>query len=189
MNRRLGAGLLVAVGTILVLFGLLFLVGSAGKGRRLAVAAVSLAFGGVTAGFGVRAWRRADELLPERLEAAILDLAKREDGEISREEIDAALGWRAPWAGPALDRLVLDGRCRRETRDGTSYFIFPEIRPRLFLLVCEYCGAEYPLSSNVTSCPACGGPVSRRVVSRSLAGKDTFSMDESEPDDGDPPPA
>jgi len=173
----MGAGLMVGAGTILILFGLLFLVGSAGKARRLAVAAVSLALGGVTAGFGARGWKRAGELLPERLEAAILDLAKREDGEISREEIDAALGWRAPFAGPVLDRLVLDGRCRRTARGGTSYFIFPEIQPRLFLLVCAYCGAEYPLSSGVESCPKCGGPVSRRVVSRSLAGGETFSMD------------
>jgi hypothetical protein len=179
----LRAGLTVTLGTILILFGLLFLVGSAGKARRLAVAAVSLALGGATAGFGIRAWRRADELLPERLEARILALAKREDGEISREEIDAALGWRAPFAGKVLDRLVLDGKCRRIARGGTFHFLFPEIQPRLFLLVCEYCGAEYPLSSGVTSCPTCGGPVARRVVARSLAGGETFSMDA--PEDGE----
>jgi len=178
--RRIVAAGIVAAGIFLILFGLLFLVGSAGKGRRLAVAVVSLAFGGAAAGLGARAWKRADELLPERLEALVLDLAKREDGEISQEEIEAALGWRAPFVRPVLDRLILDGTCRRTPHSGTFLYVFPELQPRLFLLVCEYCKAEYPLSSGIETCPKCGGPVSRRVLARSLGGETAFSMDDPE---------
>ncbi len=180
MNRRIPAVTGVVVGTVLILFGLLFLVGSAGKARRLAVAGIALALGGVTAGLGGRAWNRAEELLPERLEAAILELAKREDGEVGQEEIEAHLGWRAPHAREVLDRMILDGTCRRVARSGTFHFVFPEIQPRLVLLVCSYCGAEHPLSSAIQTCPKCGGPVERKVVARSLAEGAVFAMDEED---------
>jgi len=179
MRRGTGTALVV-VGIVIVAFGLLFLVGSAGMARRLATAAVLLVGGAVAAGFGLRGIRRADAVRPELLEAAILELARREDGEISREEIEAALGWRAEHAWPVLDRMALEGRCLREARGGTFHYRFPDLQPRLVLLVCDYCGAEYPLNPPLTTCPACGGPVSRRIVTRSLAGKDLFAMDGTE---------
>ncbi len=178
---RRGAGTaLVAVGIVIVAFGLLFLVGSAGMARRLATAAVLLVGGAVAAGLGLRGIRRSDAVRPELLEAAILELARREDGEISREEIEAALGWRAEYAWPVLDRMALEGRCLREARGGTFHYRFPDLQPRLFLLVCDYCGAEYPIRSGITTCPKCGGPVTRRVVARSMAGKDLFGMEDEE---------
>lgn len=176
IRKTLAAGL-VLVGSLCILLGLLFLIGSAGVVRRLIVAAIFLFAGGVLAGVGARAWRRADQLLPERLEAAILDAAKREDGEIAADELTAALGWRAPSAQPVLDELLARGVCRRSPREGKLYYLFTGLQTRLTLLVCEYCGAEYPLSSGTETCPACGGPVSRTLVTRSLSDGSSFSMD------------
>ena len=56
----------------------------------------------------------------------------------------------------------------------------------MILLVCRYCGAEYPLASGVETCPKCGGPVARKVVMRSLAGKDVFAMDVPEAEEAPP---
>lgn len=182
--RRLLGALLTAAGVGLVLLGLLFLVGSAGQGRRLAVAALGLALGAVAAGLGVRTFRRAAALDPERLEAEILALARRGSGEIAETELVAALGDRFEAAQPVLDRLLAAGTCRRQVKAGTVFLLFPALQPRLQVRRCEYCGAELPIVDQVTRCPACGGTVRAEVVQRSLAAGETFAMDE---DDGAPP--
>jgi hypothetical protein len=177
MMRKTLAAIQVFTGGLCLLLGLLFLIGSAGTARRLVVAAIFLLAGGVLAGLGARAWRRADQLLPERLEAVILDAAKREDGEIAADELTAALGWKAPHAQSVLEDLLARGVCRRSQRGGELFYLFTGLQTRLTLLVCEYCGAEYPLSSGTETCPACGGPVSRTVVTRTLSDGSSFSMD------------
>lgn len=181
--RRLVGALLTLVGVALVLLGLLFLVGSAGQARRLAVAAVSLALGAVATGVGVRTVRRAAALDPERLEAEILALARRGNGEVAETEVQAILGDRLDAARPVLDRLLAAGTCRRQVKGGTAYLLFPALQPRLQVRRCEYCGAELPVVDQVTRCPSCGGTVRAEVVQRSLAAGETFAMDEG---DGDP---
>jgi len=179
MKRGKAAALAVA-GVLLLLLGLLFLVGSAGEMRRLAVAGVSLALGALATGYGIRGWREADASSPEAIRAEILAVARREDGEVAHEEIAAALGRRAPAAAPVLDALILEGACRRTPRAGTFFYVFPELQPRLSVLRCTYCDAEYNLASKVEKCPSCGGPVATRVVSRGLAEGEVFHMDEAD---------
>lgn len=178
--RRLVGAALTLVGVALVLVGLLFLVGSAGQGRRLAVAAVSLALGAVSTGLGLRAFRRAASLDPERLETEVLSLARRGNGEVAEAEVQAILGDRLDAARPVLDRLLAAGTCRRQVKDGTAYLLFPALQPRLLLRRCEYCGAELPVVDQVTRCPSCGGAVKVEVVQRSLVAGETFAMDEGE---------
>ena len=129
----------------------------------------------------MRAFRRAASLDPERLEADILELARRGNGEVAEAELAAALGDRLDAARPVLDRLLAAGTCRRQVKDGTAYLLFPALQPRLQIRRCEYCGAELPVVEQVTRCPACGGAVKVEVVQRSLAAGETFAMDE---DDG-----
>lgn len=182
--KRLGGMLLASLGVAMLLLGLLFLVGSAGQARRLAVAAVSLALGAVTTGLGVRSCRRAAASDPERLEADILALGHRGNGEVSEAELAAALGDRLDTARPVLNRLLAAGTCRRQVKDGTAYLLFPALQPRLLLRRCEYCGAELPIVEQATRCPACGGAVKVEVVQRSLAAGEVFAMDDGE---GAPP--
>jgi hypothetical protein len=172
--------LLASLGVAMLLLGLLFLVGSAGQARRLAVAAVSLALGAVAAGLGVRTFRRAAALDPDRLEADILALARRGNGEVAETELAAILGDRFEAAQPVLDSLLAAGTCRRQVRAGTVYLLFPALQPRLQIRRCEYCGAELPVVDQVTRCPACGGAVKVEVVQRSLAAGEVYAMDDGD---------
>ena len=180
MRRLLGAAL-VLLGVALVLLGLLFLVGAARKGSRLAVAAVGLALGGVAAGCGVRLVRRAAALDPEQLRGEILELARRGNGEVAESEVDAALGDRRDAARPVLEQLLSSGTCQRvRAPGGAVHLVFPELQLRLQERRCEYCGAELPISQEVANCPQCGGAVSTRVVRRSLAAGEVFAMDDED---------
>ena len=178
--KRLVGVLLTGLGVVLVLLGLLFLVASAGKPRRLAVAGVGLALGAVATGLGVRSWRRAEALTPERLRADILALAGARNGEVAENELAAALGDRLAAAGPVLDALLAGGTCSRRVAGGAVYLLFPELQPRLQARTCQYCGAELPIATEVATCPQCGGAITTHVVRRSLAAGEVFAMDEEE---------
>lgn len=178
-TKRLAAILLALVGVGLVLFGLLFLVGAAGRLSRYLVAAASMGFGALAAGFGVRVARSLDALTPARLEAAILGLARHEDGELSEAELKAGLQEKWEPARRVLDEMVLSGDCTRTMTDGTLFYVFRDLLARLTVRRCEYCGTELPLARVVPNCPNCGGTVSTRVerVSASQT-DDAYSMDE-----------
>lgn len=181
---RTAAAALAAFGILLLAFGLLFLLGSAGQVRRLVVAGVGLASGAVVIAYAAAAFREAAARSPERIRAEILALAKREDGEISREEIASALGNRFTAADPVLDALALEGVCRRIPRGGVFFYTFPDLQPRLTVLRCDYCSTERDLNSGFEKCPSCGGPMSPQVAVRSLGEGNVFAMDEesSEPE-------
>lgn len=166
------------LGASFLLLGLLFLAGSAGMGRRLVIAAVFLLLGALISGLAVRTFRRWRLLDPEILRNEILGLAQRKNGEISMADIDAELGWRTTAAGPVVENLVAQGKCRRAIDKSADYLVFPELQPRLTVRFCEYCNAEYPISEETESCPNCGGTLDTRVAVRSLADGESFSMDE-----------
>lgn len=182
--RRALAGVLVALGVFFLLLGLLFLVGSAGKGRRLAVAVVELTMGAVVTGLGVRMWKRAEAETPERLRADILALARERNGEVAETDVAARLGDRLAAARPVLDALATEGLCERRSVGAAVHLVFPSLQPRLMARKCEYCGAELPISEELKSCPSCGGTVATRVVRRSVAAGEVFAMDDEEPKPG-----
>jgi len=138
---------------------------------------VGLGLGGVATGLGIRSYRSAEALSPERLRAEILELAKREDGELSRAEVVAALGTRATAAARIVDAMLAEGVCRRTLLQGTEYLVFPALQPRVVGRYCQYCDTELSLAAEVTSCPSCGGTLTRKVVQRALGGEEYFGMD------------
>ncbi len=176
--RRLFSILLEAAGGILVALGLLFVVGAGGQVRRLVIGAVMIVIGAVLAGVGVRIYKQADALLPEQLRAEILELARRRNGEVSETDVAAALGRRAPAALALLSTMVRDGECRRSAIDGTAYYTFPDLQPRLAVRRCQFCKAELPLSAELASCPACGGLIKTEVRRVAASGDDAYGMDE-----------
>jgi hypothetical protein len=177
--KRLSSVLLTVLGVGLVLLGLLFLIGAGGRGYRYLIAVISLAVGGALAGLGIRLFKQADAASPAQLRADILELARREDGEISEGEVLAALGRRAVGAPAVLAAMVGEGLCERKTVKGAPYFVFAELQPRLMVRRCEYCKTELPLAEDLTECPNCGGTIKTQVESRSLSkGDDVYSMDE-----------
>ena len=176
MKKALGI-LLTIVGIALGLVGLLFIVGSAGRGYRLAAAAVMLALGAVAIGLGIRLIKQADAASPERLRGELLALAKREDGELAEAEIAAALGDHAARVDEQLLAMTREGICQRRQSGGSTYYVFPELQPRLVVRRCEFCQAELPLDRDVNECPRCGGTVDTRRETRALSGDDVYSMD------------
>ncbi len=176
MKRLLSIVFLLAGGALFLL-GLLFVVGAGGEARRLLIAAVSLGAGAVLVGFGVRWFRAAESDSPEQVLADLLDAARRRHGEISELEVGAALGRRAPLAGPVVEKLLAQTLCERRTKDGTSYLVFKDLQPRLFLRRCEYCGAEMSIASVAEKCPKCGGAVGTSVARKGVS-SDTYNMDE-----------
>jgi Zn finger protein HypA/HybF involved in hydrogenase expression len=176
--KQIAAIPMICAGVLAALFGLLFLVGSGGQATRLVVGAASLLLGAVGVGFGVRLVKQASAESPRQLIAEIMALAKREDGEVSEEEIVAALGARADKADEILASLMRSGTCERTADRGGVFYVFPELQPRLHVRRCEYCMADLPLSQEVGKCPQCGGEVRVHVERRSVAGEDIYRMDE-----------
>lgn len=175
--KQVGGILLTLVGIGLVLLGLLFIVGSAGRGYRLAAAAVMLAAGAVATGFGVRWVKQARAASPDRLRAQILALAKREDGELSAAEIAAAFAEHAAQVDGVLEELQRQGICQQRHVKGTTYYVFAAMQPRLVVRRCEFCQAELALDEQLTECPRCGGTVDTRRETRAVSGDDLYSMD------------
>ncbi len=162
---------------LLMLAGLLFLVGAAGRGVRYLVAALGLGLGAALIGLGVRGWKSAEAATPERIRADILALAARRNGEVSEADIVSALGERAGRAPAALQALEAAQACERRVKDGATYFVFRSLQPRLLVRRCAYCEAEMELAAEVTKCPRCGGSLETHVEARSVAGG-TYRMDE-----------
>lgn len=176
--KRTGSVILVVLGILLILFGLLFLLGSAGKLYRYIIAGVSLGLGGVLTGLGIRFYKQVDAVLPEYIRAEILDLARKHNGEISQDDIRAALGRRFPQADKILAELQVEDICREQKKGIAIYYVFPEIQPRLAIKRCEYCGSQIPLKEDLESCPECGGTIKTKVERLSLSKDDYYSMDE-----------
>lgn len=171
---RIGGFLLTCLGVLLVALGLLFLVGSAGQASRYLVALVGLGLGAVLAGLGLRLVRGARALDPDTFQAEILALAQERSGELSEDDLRAALGTRWPEARPILDGLRAAGTCRFKDHEGSNFWVFPDLQARLSVRRCPYCGAEVPLESQASSCPGCGGALQTGVERVGLTEEDGF---------------
>lgn len=178
MGMRRGLGfVLVGLGVVLVAVGLLFLVGAAGRTSRYVVAGAGLGLGALCTALGVRAHRRADAESPKRLRADLLALARREDGEVSRADVTAALGARGAGAEAVLEALVQDGTCKVTERDGQRYYVFASLQPRLVIRRCRFCSYEAPLGEERATCPHCGGALDTVRAPRAASSGDTYGMD------------
>lgn len=175
--KRVGAIVLSAFGIGGILMGLLFIVGSGGKGYRLVAAAAMLIVGAVLTGLGIRFGKQANAASPERLRLELLALAQRNDGEVAEAEVAATFGGRAMAAMQELDAMKRRGICRERNAGGATFYVFAELQPRLAIRRCEFCQAELPLDEEITECPRCGGTVDTRRETRAVSGDDVYSMD------------
>jgi hypothetical protein len=176
--KRVLAMLMCLAGGALFLLGLLFLVGAGGAGHRYAIAVVALGAGAALLGFGVRGFRAADADSPEQILAEVLELARHGNGEVSELEVCAALGRRASLVPPVLAKLVEEKLCERRAKDGSTFYLFADLQPRLFVKKCRYCGAELSIASQAPKCPRCGGELAS-AVARHAVSADAYKMDET----------
>jgi Zn finger protein HypA/HybF involved in hydrogenase expression len=174
---RLFHAALVLVGVLFAALGLLFLVASAGSGRRLAVAVAALGVGGVLAGLGVRGLKALARSAPEAVRAEILAEAGRRSGSLSATEIAALLGERGQVGRDVLAALEAEGVCRRHWEQDAELYLFPGMQPRLAVRRCDYCGSELPLDDETSSCPKCGGTVKTAAERLSVRRDDAYRMD------------
>lgn len=178
MKSKGCGAVVVAGGVLMILFGLLFLVGAGGQARRIFIGFAGLGLGGVAAGFGVRAFKRALSDSPEQIRAEIMALAGRHNGEISEEDIAAELGSRFEVSKKVLQGLLSSGTCRRASHNRGVFYVFPELQPRLLVQRCTYCKTEFDLSENINKCPNCAGPIETGVASFSMSSGGYFHMDQ-----------
>jgi hypothetical protein len=176
--KRAGAVFLVILGIASILFGLLFVLGAAGRTHRYVVAAVALALGGVFTGLGIRFFKQADRASPEQIRAEILALAREQNGEISEAEIQAVLGRRFSGAADVLSEMRAANLCQIQKRKTEIYYVFPEMQPRLTIRRCEFCSSELPLDEDLDSCPNCGGSIKTQMERLSVSKDDAYNMDE-----------
>jgi len=176
--KRAGSVALAILGVALILFGLLFLLGAAGLLYRYVTAVVSMVLGAVLTGLGIRFYKQVNRTLAEYMRAEILDMARRHNGEVSQDDIRAALGQRFPLADKVLKEMRVEDICQERRQGVAYYYVFPEMLPRLTVSRCEYCGSEISLKEDIQSCPDCGGSIKTAVEKLSLSKEGHYSMDE-----------
>ncbi len=175
--KRILSLLLMAVGLASLALGLLFAIGAAGQASRYAVAATAMVLGAVSAGLGLRLSRSVDADAPDQILAVVLDLARKGSGRVSEAEILAALGRRAGFAPPILERLVTAGLAERTRAEGGPLYLFKGLQTRLFVRKCEYCGAEVTIANPAQKCPTCGGAL-KATVEPAASDGGAYRMDE-----------
>jgi hypothetical protein len=178
--RRAAALFSILIAVFMILLGLLFLAGSAGQLRRVVIGVAGLGLGGVLAGTGVATLKRLEKESPEYIRAEVMALAKRRNGEISHEDLAATLGRRLAFSEPVMAALLTEGVCTRQAAEGSIFYTFPELQPRLMILRCAYCSTEFELVKGLDKCPNCAGPIEAKVASVSLSEGEVFHMDEEE---------
>jgi hypothetical protein len=156
MQRTL-AYLGIAAGGLLLALGTIFLCAAIQQPQRLLLAVLLLAFGGGMAGAGLWTVRRLRALAPDTLDDQITALARRHNGEITREQVVAALGVPDDAAQQALDLLEGRGSVQREWRTDRAVYVFPGLRESRVRRRCAHCHSEFSVAQPLSKCPNCGG--------------------------------
>jgi hypothetical protein len=150
-------GCVIGVAIILLLFGLIFLLGSQGQ-PAIIVAGIVMVVVGIGAGvFAIRKLGQVTNTSPETVEQRILNLATMSGGEVTAAEVTGALQVPVRDAQAALERLVSKGMAEHKVRGDDLFYAFPGIASTRKVKRCAYCGAEYPVREPGHKCSACGG--------------------------------
>ncbi|MBM3497145.1 MAG: hypothetical protein FJX74_00600 [Armatimonadetes bacterium] len=150
-------GCVIGVAIILLLFGLIFLLGSQGKPAIILTGVIMVAVGIAAGVFAIRKLGQITNTAPDTVDQRILNLATMSGGEVTAAEVVGALMIPVADAQRALERLVSQGLAEHKVRGDDLYYAFPGIATVRKTKRCAYCGAEYPLREPGHKCPACGG--------------------------------
>jgi len=150
-------GCVIGVAIIFLLFGLLFLLGSAGNPAIIVAGIVMVGVAIAGGAFAVRRLGQVTNASPEAVDQRILNLATASGGEVTAAEVTGMLQIPVADAQSALERLVSQGLAVHKVRGDDLYYSFPGIATVRKIKRCAYCGAEYPLREPGQKCSACGG--------------------------------
>jgi hypothetical protein len=157
--RRLGSTIAIIAAIPLLIFGVIFLIAAVANPGRFPVAVVLLLFGGALLAWGALTLRRLAEISPEALDTGIVDLARRLQGEVTVEQVQAEFHISSEMALGALERLRGHGTCQREQRKDHDVYLFKGVMPAKAIKRCPYCGSEFAVKSAMRECPNCGAPL------------------------------
>ena len=153
---RLG-GILVTIGAIiLITFGLIFLIGSGGKGTLVLTALVMLAAGVGLVFWATRIFRRLARLDPKQLATDTVALAKRFGGEVTVAQVQAEFDVPGRLATQVLEKLRSEGACVIQRRSDRDVYLFKSLMPSKAVKRCPYCGSEFSIKDARRECPNCG---------------------------------
>ncbi len=168
--------LLSLSGVIITLLGVIFLIASKGIASRL-ITGITLSLSGITVIYlGTKYIRKYLSISPEGIKKRLIKLAKMNHGEVSEDMITGEFG-EFDAAEEIIKELVLSGAVTKTERDKRVYYIFPDLKMKIILKQCPYCGNDYPVREDIEKCPSCGGDL--KMNKSILFGKDErYSMDE-----------
>lgn len=154
--RRGTSIVLVVAAIVLITFGLIFLMGSQGKGTTILTGLVLLAAGIVLVSLAVNRLRRLAELDPDQLATDTVELAKRLSGEVTVAQVQAEFDVPGRLAAQVLEKLRGEGACHVEQREERTVFVFKSLMPSRAVKRCPYCGAGFSIRDAKRQCPNCG---------------------------------
>ncbi len=154
--KRSSAILLIVAAIVLMTFGLIFLMGSQGKGTIILVGLVLLAAGIALVAVAVKRLRRLAQLDPDQLATDTVELARVLGGEVTVAQVQAEFGAPGSLAAQVLERLRGEGACHVEHREERTVFVFKSVMPSKATKRCPYCGAEFSIRDAKRQCPNCG---------------------------------
>ena len=154
--KRLGGIILVVIAIVLITFGVIFLIGSGGKGVLVLAALAMLAVGAGCVVWAIRVFGRLARLDPKQLTTDTVRLAKRFGGEITAAQVQAEFDVPGRLAAQVLEKLRSEGACVVERHADREVYVFKSLIPSKALKRCAYCGSEYSVKDARRDCPNCG---------------------------------
>ena len=154
--KRLGGIIVVIVAIVLITFGLIFLIGSGGKGSLVLAALAMLVVGGGFVVWAIRVFGRLARLDPKQLATDTVELAKRFGGEVTVAQVQAEFEVPGSLAAEVLEKMRGEGACVIERRTDREVYVFKSLIPSKALKRCAYCGSEYSVKDARRECPNCG---------------------------------
>jgi hypothetical protein len=149
--------LFIVIAIVLITFGLIFLMGSSGKGTTILTGLALLAAGITMVTWGVRRLRRLAQLDPDQLSTDVIELAKQLGGEVTVAQVQAEYDVPMSLAAHVLERLRSQEACDVEHREDRTVYVFKSLMASKAIKRCAYCGAEYAIRDARRECPNCGG--------------------------------
>lgn len=155
--KKVGAIGALLVGAMFLLMGLIFLVAAIHAPSRIIPALVMLAIAAGLLGLGIVMVVRQKQLAPNVLGTSILELAKRNNGEVTIAQVVSELRVPAAAAQQALELLESRREAVREWRNDRAVYLFPGLKASKVIRQCTFCKSTFSVAQPIYQCPHCGG--------------------------------
>lgn len=176
MNAKIFIGAFSSViGLPGAVLGFLFLAAARGDSSRQATGIILVAAGIFLAAGGIFLFLKGMAMRPAGIRARLLKLARRGNGELTPEEITAALG-DSDAVRAEMNIFLRSGLAKETVKENRKIYLFSDFQHHLIMKACPYCGNDYPVRDDIERCPTCGGDLKLKSETTSLE-DDPWYMD------------